>query len=116
MRRIRGIVLLTGLLLTGIAAADDSAVELTPAAKAFIADLERSSTWELPPLAQTSYYSDEFLRPLPDIHFADNSLLARLSQLRRVSFYTFMQREDTRLFLGVNDEGLVGIHFNAYRQ
>ena len=48
--------------------------------------------------------------------FADDSLLARLSELRSVSFLTLLDSEDTRLFVGVNDEGIVGLHFNAYRQ
>ena len=117
MLRIHAILLLLpGLLLSTAAAADDAPAELTPAAKAFIADLERVSRPATFASTLPIRYTDEFLRPLPDIDFADDSLLARLSELRSVSFLTLLDSKDTRLFVGVNDEGIVGLHFNAYRQ
>jgi hypothetical protein len=39
--------------------------------------------------------------------------LARVSKLRNLSLLTLAEIGQTRLFLGVNDEGLVGLHFNA---
>lgn len=116
MRWTRSVLfLLPGLLLTTAVQAEDTPVELTPAARAFLADLERASDPRLSTPITNLRHTDEFLRPLPDIDFEDNSLLARLSELRKVSFLTLLDREDTRLFVGVNEKGVVGIHFNAYR-
>lgn len=108
--------LIPGLLLTTAVQADDVPVELTPAARAFIADLERASDPRLFTTIPTLRRTDELLRPLPDIDFEDNSLLARLSELRKVSFLTLLDRQNTRLFVGVNEKGVIGIHFNAYRK
>jgi hypothetical protein len=108
--------LIPGLLFTTTTRADDAPVNLTPAAKAFIADLERASDTRFLTAIPNLHYSDEFLRLQPDINFEDNSLLARLSELRKVSFLTLLNREDARLFLGVNDKGIVGLHFSGYRQ
>jgi len=110
------LLLLSAVSFATVAEADNAPSEMTPAAKAFIADLERSSSPAALAPILTTRYTDDFLRPLPDIDFADDSLLARLSKLRKVSFLTLLDREDTRLFVGVNDEGIVGLHFSAYRQ
>ena len=109
-------ILVAGLLMSGIGLADDQAqTELTPAAEAFIADLERSSRWQPLEYVQPTSYTDDMLRPLPGVEFVDGGLLERLSSLRRVSFLTFAEFGQAQLFFGVNDKGLLGFHFNAFR-
>jgi hypothetical protein len=81
-------VLIIGILMSGSGFADDLAqAQLTPAAQAFLANLE----------------------------FEDNSFLNRISKLRRVSFLTLAEFGQSQLFFGVNNKGLVGFHFNAYK-
>ena len=118
-------VLIVGILLSSSALADDQEapdgketreIELTPAAREFIEDLERSSRPELPYAFQPIHYADVSLRPLVDIDFEDSDFLAKVSKLRRVSFVTLGEVGEAQLFLGVNDKGLLGIHFNAYRE
>lgn len=46
--------------------------------------------------------------------FDDKSALERLTKLRSLSLVTFAETNNTRLFLGINDDGLVGLHFNAF--
>jgi len=51
---------------------------------------------------------------LSDLEFQDSGILGRASQLRSLSFLTLAELGRTRLFLGVNKEGLVGLHFLAF--
>ncbi len=59
-------------------------------------------------------HSDEWSQPIADIDFQDNSTLGRLGKLRNLSLLTLAETRQTRLFLGVNDDGLVGLHFVAF--
>jgi len=69
--------------------------------------------WTPPDLAQPIIYRGEQLQPIADFSFQDSSALARLGRLRSLSLFTFMQSGQKRLFLGVSDDGLLGLHFNA---
>ncbi|MEM7284149.1 MAG: hypothetical protein AAF438_21295 [Pseudomonadota bacterium] len=56
---------------------------------------------------------------LPDLtvesfDFDDKSALERITKLRSLSLVTFAETTNTRLFFGVNKEGLVGLHFSAF--
>ena len=106
-------ILIIAVLWSTSAFADDVAqAELTPAAKAFIADLERSSRWQAPDTFSPIYLSNNFLRPLPDMNFEDGSLLQRVSKLRRVSLLTVAEIGEAQFFFGLNNDGLLGLHFN----
>jgi hypothetical protein len=59
-------------------------------------------------------YSDEWPQAIADVDFQDNSALGRLGKLRNLSLLTLAETGQTRLFLGVNDDGLVGLHFVAF--
>jgi hypothetical protein len=61
-------------------------------------------------------YSDDWPRTIADFDFQDDSALARVSKLRNLSLFTLAEIGQTRLFLGVNDEGLLGLHFNTLRR
>lgn len=52
---------------------------------------------------------------MSDFEFRDNSILGRVSELRGVSFLTLAESGRSRLFIGVNDDGLAGLHFGAFR-
>jgi hypothetical protein len=52
-------------------------------------------------------------RPIANFDFREGSALARVSKLRSLSLLTLAEIGRTRLFLGVNDEGLVGLHFKV---
>ena len=109
-------VLVISMLMSGSGLADDLAQpKLTPAAEAFLADLEQSSRRQPPGYLQPISYTDNFLRSFPDLKFTDGGFLDRVSHLRRVSFLTFAEIGQSQLFLGVNNKGLLGLHFNAYR-
>ena len=68
------------------------------------------------PQWRQSYSASEFVhanlstRPLLDIEFRDSSTLKQLSKLRNLSFVTLAQKWNSRLFLGVNEDGLAGLH------
>ena len=51
---------------------------------------------------------------MSDLEFQDSGLLGRASRLRSLSFLTLAEVGRTRLFLGVNKEGLVGLHFRVF--
>lgn len=105
------------MLISASAFADEPVQpKLTPAAEAFLADLERASRPQPPDYLQSIVYADNFLRPLPDINFEDGSLLERVSHLRRVSLLTFAEIGEAQFFFGLNSEGLLGLHFNIDRR
>jgi hypothetical protein len=97
------------------ASAGAKATELTPAAKAFISEFEHAARPPLSTLPLASY-NDEFLRPFPEVDFVDSAFFSQVSELRRVSFITFAEVGEAQLFLGVNSEGFLGLHFNAFRE
>ena len=57
------------------------------------------------------YARSDSYRALDSLEFYDNSTLGRLKRLRDVSFLTLAESEQTRIFFGVNRDGLVGLHF-----
>lgn len=57
--------------------------------------------------------SDTWGQPRPVFRFRDDSTLERIGRLRNLSFVTLAKTRRTRLFLGVNEDGLVGLHFNT---
>ena len=110
-------LLIFAMLASASAVADEAAKPtLTPAAEAFLADLERASWTQSPDYSPPMSYADNYLRPLPDVAFEDGSLLGRFSHLRRVSFLTFAEIGEAQFFFGLNKEGLLGLHFNIDRK
>ncbi len=93
-------VLTCGLLLASAASADDApnpVPTMTTSARAM----------ELPDSIVDSRWS----AAIDDIEFLDNSALARVRRLEDVTFLTISETPGTRLFLGVNRDGLIGLHF-----
>lgn len=109
------------LLLLGFAAlADDSTSEATEteaiyswSAAEFINELESDAHLALLEPVDVIAYMDFSSRRLYDLRFEDSDLLSRMSKLRGISMLTMAEIGHARLFFGVNDDGLVGLHFNT---
>jgi hypothetical protein len=110
-------LLIIAILMSANAFADDPVQPtLTPAAEAFLADLERASSPQSSDFYPPIIYADNFLRPLPNMNFEDGSLLGRVSHLRRISLLTVAEFGEAQFFFGLNDDGLLGLHFNIDRK
>lgn len=59
-------------------------------------------------------YADGWQDPISGLDFQDSSVYGRVSKLRNLSFLTLAEIGNERLFVGVNEDGLLGIHFNAF--
>lgn len=113
---------LCAMLLTSSAAfADEPNATYAPAslpmtsmsATAFPDELWHRSEWRLPEPVDLIALAELQPHPLYDLHFEDSDLVSRLSKLRGLSMLTMAEVGPARLFFGVNDEGLVGLHFNT---
>ncbi len=89
-----------GLLLATAACADDAAELSTVTTPA--TGTPTISTYSTP--RRWSAWLD-------DVEFVDNSALARIQRLEEVTFLTLAESPGTRLYFGVNRDGLVGLHF-----
>ncbi len=124
MKNVRWVVLIPIVMLLSAAGyADDTKLSNaqgeslpgeTCSIEALLAESEYASRWQLYHPLDAIAYSDDRQRPIADINFRDGSALARISKLRNLSLLTLAEVGQTRLFLGVNDDGLVGLHFNLF--
>lgn len=90
----------------------------TPAAgthtlDALLTDSKYAPRWQLlqPPVA-TAYF-ENWSNPMSDIRFQDASTMARVTRMRKLSLLTLARTGQGRLFLGVNEKGVLGVHFSA---
>ena len=95
--------------------ATDSALlpETITNVETLLAEPAYSPRWQLVQPVEPIPYSDAWLRPIDDVDFQDGSILGRLSRLRNLSFLTLAEISGARLYLGVNENGLAGVHFNV---
>jgi hypothetical protein len=93
---------------------DESLPEVTRSVAALLAESRYASRWRLYQPVDAMTYSDNWPRPIAEFNFQDDSALARVSKLRNLSLLTLAEIGQTRLFLGVNNDGLVGLHFNLF--
>ena len=112
-----------GLLWSAAGLADDvqdskPGDELLPvvtlSVETVLAESEYPSRWRPLHPAEATAYSDGWLRPIADFDFRDAGALSRISKLRSLSLCTLAEFRQTRLFLGVNEKGLVGLHFDMF--
>ncbi len=87
---------------------------VTLSVETMLAESKYLSRWRTLQPAETTAYSDGWLQPIADLDFQDTGLLFRVSKLRGVSLLTLAEFGRTRMFLGVNEEGLVGLHFDTF--
>jgi len=124
MLKARWVRLLTiGMLLSAAGYADDTKLsdadgeslpEVTRSVAALLAESQYASRWQLYHPVDAMAYSGAWPRPIAEFDFQDDSVLARFSKLRNLSLLTLAEIGQTRLFLGVNDDGLAGLHFNLF--
>ena len=79
-------------------------------------DIVYSSRWRSYYPLDSVVFSDDLIQPNEQVvvfDFQDNSLLARASKLRGLSLVTLASFGHSRVYLGVNHDGLVGLHFNS---
>ncbi len=115
-------LLIIGMLLSTAGFADDAKSSsadgepLPPATlsiETLLTESKYAFRWQPFYPADEMAYPDDWPRPITDFDFRDASALARVSKLRRLSLLTLAEIGQTRLFLGVNEEGLVGLHVSA---
>ena len=116
-------LLVFSMLLTAASLADDAdgtasdveqiPLELRPP-KTSDNEWELSYLWHLRYPGAATAYPDYWTDPIADLEFQDSSMYGRVSQLHNLSLLTLAEFGQKRLFLGVNADGLVGIHFNAF--
>lgn len=75
-----------------------------------------ASRWQLSHPVETMAYANDSSRPAVNVDFQDSGPLARVSRLRNLSLLTFAEIGRARLFLGVDDNGIVGLHFRAFHR
>lgn len=104
----RVMLFIIGFLFHSVAQADDSSSQdWSPSLSTTL-----NESLPLPEYEPTS--STQSLSPgLDKLHFQDSSTVGRASKLRSLSLLTLAQFKKSRLFLGVNSRGVLGLHFNA---
>jgi len=114
-----------GTLFSVTGLADDKATSpvgnnALPATSLFLpplySNVDGASRWREAYLFDTPHNSSDWTPPFASVPFQDAGTLARVSKLRSLSLLTFAEVGQSRLFLGVNDEGVVGLHFRAFRR
>lgn len=129
MRSIKGILCVAaGLLWHSAAPADEQEVRVddsattpgvtTPVDTRYLDALNRgpyySSTWSSSLIAADLLNDGtDWTYAMPSVDFLDNSTFGRAAKLRNLSLLTLAEVGKGRLFFGVNDDGLVGLHFKA---
>ena len=92
----------------------DAITVMTLSVEMMLAESEFPSHSRPSDSASVTAYSNDWLRPIADLDVQDADALSRFSKIRSLSLLTLAEFGHTRLFLGVNEEGLVGLHFDAF--
>jgi hypothetical protein len=95
-------------------AASDPAPDTSLAVEAAHADLAYASLWQLRYPLELTISADDWQSSIADLEFKNGGVFERLSELHHLSFLTVAEIGQGRLFLGVNGDGLVGIHYRAF--
>ncbi len=116
-------LLMIGLLLSSAATAEEVESPAPRADKQFVmpapidellAQSGYASRWQITDPVAPVYDTAEWTQQLVQINFRDSSALSRVGRLRSLSLLTLAEFGRTQVFLGVNDDGLVGLHFKAF--
>lgn len=114
--------LIVGTLLSAVGFADDARTynadgNLVPVAAlsldALYSEPVYSSRWQLSNPVETMAYSNDWAHPIENLDFQDAGTFSRVKKIRALSLLTLAEGKGTRLFFGVDKEGLVGIHFRG---
>lgn len=122
LRASSTILLLISLLLSINALADEETgldfdSRLSTVVALYLEALRSETEYTSPsrlsqPVAALPYSSSDSI-PIANLDFRNSATIARVSRLRELSLLTLAESKGTRLFLGVNRKGLVGLHFRA---
>ena len=108
------------VLLSSAASADDANLPdtgrgslpvTTPSLETLLAESEYGRRWRLVHPVETGTYTENWTRPITSLRFEHTSTISRLGKLRNLALLTLAETRRTRLFVGVNADGLVGVHF-----
>ncbi|MBT8068055.1 MAG: hypothetical protein KJO09_12510 [Gammaproteobacteria bacterium] len=122
MHRANWMVFLFSFLIPAATLADDASTAaaasyssnlLPESSQAYWLDAGYASSWQLPPTNELSRYSDQATAVIADLKFRDPGAFARVSKVRELSLLTLAEAGESRLFFGVNYEGLFGFHLGA---
>jgi len=121
----RMLFLLASTLLSATCPADDTKSstkdsaalpEVTLSLEAIHEQWDYASRWRLPHPVEPIAYTRDWSQPTVKVDFYDSGALARVSKLRSFSLLTFAEIGRARLFLGVDDNGMVGLHMRAFHR
>jgi hypothetical protein len=122
LKTSRMMLLTIGMLLSVASVADDETISssdsdplpaVTINVEVLLTESPYGARWQVIHPIEAMDYSDDWPRPIADFNFRQDSTLERLSGLRNFSLLTLVKVGRTRLYLGLNEDGLVGIHLNA---
>lgn len=113
-KTIRLVQLICGLLLSTSGLADDARFS-NKNIQSLLETSRHAPRWQLYHPVDATAYPDRWRQPIADIEFRDSSTLGRIGKLRNLSLLTLAESEQATLFLGINDDGLVGLHFTRIR-
>ena len=103
MLKARFVVLLMfGTLMSAACFADET-----------VAESADGVVYETQTISATTPYPEHWLKQVEDFEFQDNSPLGRVKRMRDLPLLTFSDTGSTRFFLGVNRDGVVGLHFTS---
>ena len=86
---------------------------ITASVEKLLAESKYASPWQLPHPVGVLTHSDYWSRPIGNFEFHDDNAIERARNLHNLSLLTLAEFHKTRLFLGVSEEGLLGLHFSA---
>jgi hypothetical protein len=110
-KAIRMVLILIGLLPHAVVHADGTTSrDWSPALSTTLTDSVPLPAYESPPPTRS------FTSSFDKLHFQDSSAVGRASKLRSLSLLTLAEFRKSRVFLGVNNRGVLGLHFNMARK
>lgn len=74
------------------------------------------SRWQLSPSTNTATYLNVSSQSTTsfDVDVDDGSSILRVAKIRSLSLFTLAGDERSKWFFGINEDGLVGIHFRGF--
>jgi len=113
---------IVGTLLSAASLADDAGTRSTEADLPPVTALSfdslysaplYSSRWQLSYPVEPIPYAFDGSQSIGNLDFQDSGAFSRVKKIRALSLLTLAEGKGTRVFFGVDKEGLVGIHFRG---
>lgn len=84
-----------------------------PNVQTLLAESEYGSRWQLERSVATPSYAEGWMSSFAKLRFHDASGMSRMGKMRSLSLLTLVETGRTRLFIGINADGLAGLHLKA---